>query len=157
VKVISRQLVVGSWQLLVSRLACCLLLTAYCQLFSNCTLEDNKFAQYTRQGEELYLKHCSNCHQAKGNGLGLVYPPVDVSDFIDNNLEKTICLIEYGTSGEMIVNGKSYNKPMPGIPTLTDLEIAEITTYLYNSWGRSKGIVEVKQVTKILEVCSSVQ
>jgi cytochrome c551 len=125
-----------------------------CLLFS-CSQQDNKLTQYTRQGEELYLKHCSNCHQANGKGLGLVYPPVDVSDFIDKNLEKTICLIEYGTSGEMIVNDKSYNKPMPGVPTLTDLEIAEIATYLYNSWGRSKGIVEVKQVTKILEECSS--
>ena len=116
-------------------------------------MQDNKLTQYTRQGEELYLKHCSNCHQANGKGLGLVYPPVDVSDFIDSNFQKTICLIEYGTSGEMLVNGKSYNKPMPGVPTLTDLEIAEIATYLYNSWGRSKGLVEIKTVTKILEEC----
>jgi cytochrome c551 len=130
----------------------CLLLFAYC-LLSSCSQQDNKLTQYTRQGEELYIKHCSNCHQRDGKGLGLVYPPVDVSDFIDNNFQKTICLIEYGTSGEMLVNGKSFNKPMPGVPTLTDLEIAEIATYLYNSWGRSKGIIEVKQVTKILEEC----
>lgn len=125
----------------------------YSLLLISCSPQDNKLAQYTRQGEELYLKHCSNCHQRDGKGLGLLYPPVDQSDFIDNNLEKTICLIEYGASGEMLVNGKSFNKPMPGIPTLTDLEIAEITTYLYNSWGRSKGIVEIKQVTKTLEGC----
>jgi cytochrome c551 len=122
-----------------------------------CSQQDNKLTQYTRQGEELYLKHCSNCHQANGKGLGLVYPPVDQSDFIENNLEETICLIKYGTFGEMLVNGKFYNKPMPGVPTLTDLEIAEIATYLNNSWGRSKGIVEVKAVTKILEECSSVE
>jgi mono/diheme cytochrome c family protein len=131
----------------------CLLITGYC-LLSSCSQQDTKLTRYVRQGEELYLKHCSNCHQDNGKGLGLVYPPVDQSDFIDKNLEKTVCLIEYGTSGEMLVNGKSFNKAMPGIPTLTDLEIAEITTYLYNSWGRSKGLVEVKQVTKILEGCS---
>jgi cytochrome c551 len=116
-----------------------------------------KVQQYTRYGEGLYIKHCSNCHQRDGKGLGLVYPPVDVSDFIDNNLAKTICLIEYGMQGEVIVNGKSYNKAMPGVPTLTDLEIAEIATYLYNSWGRNKGIVEIKVVTKTLKECSAVK
>jgi cytochrome c551 len=118
-----------------------------------CSQQETKLGLYKIQGEELYVKHCSNCHQADGKGLGLVYPPVDVSDFIDKNLEKTICLIEYGVAGEMLVNGKSYNKPMPGVPTLTDLEIAEIATYLRNSWGRSNGIVEVNRVTKILEEC----
>lgn len=133
-------------------LSSCWLLVVGCWMFA-CSQNDNKLTQYTRQGEELYLKRCANCHQADGKGLGLVYPPVDQSDFIDNNLEKVICLIEYGTSGEMLVNGKPFNKPMPGVPTLTDLEIAEIATFLYNSWGRSKGIVEVKRVTKILEEC----
>jgi mono/diheme cytochrome c family protein len=122
-------------------------------LLTSCSGKDMKVQQYARYGEELYIKHCSNCHQRDGKGLGLVYPPVDVSDFIDNNLTKTICLIEYGTQGEMTVNGKSYNKPMPGVPTLTDLEIAQIATYLYNSWGRNKGIVEVSRVTKVLQEC----
>lgn len=131
---------------------CCLLPIAYC-LLTSCSSKDMKVQQYTRYGEELYIKHCSNCHQRDGKGLGLVYPPVDISDFIDNDLARTICLIEFGTAGEMMVNGKSYNKPMPGLPTLTDLEIAEIATYLYNSWGRNKGIVEIKVVTKALEDC----
>jgi cytochrome c551 len=42
---------------------------------------------------------------------------------------------------------------MRGIPSLTDLEIAEITTYLYNSFGRSTGIVEVQQVTEVFRNC----
>lgn len=130
----------------------CWLLVVGCWL-SACSTKDMKVQQYARYGEDLYIKHCSNCHQRDGKGLGLVYPPVDVSDFIDNNLAKTICLIEYGMEGEVMVNGKSYNKPMPGIPTLTDLEIAEIATYLYNSWGRNKGIVEIKVVTKALSNC----
>ena len=30
-----------------------------------------KFEQYYVQGEQLYLKNCSNCHQKTGTGLGL--------------------------------------------------------------------------------------
>lgn len=119
-----------------------------------CSTKDNKFERYFVQGEELYSKHCSNCHQKSGKGLGLVYPPVDVSDYIDSNMESVICLIENGKKGEMVVNGKSFNQAMPGIPSLTDLEIAEIATYLYNNWGRRKGLIDVKEVTQVLLECN---
>ena len=113
-----------------------------------------KFQQYYIQGEKLFEQHCSNCHQKNGKGLGLVYPPLNQSDFIDGNQEKVICLIRYGISGELVVNGSQFNKEMPAIPSLTDLEIAEIITYLYNTWGRNEGILEVKEASKILENCA---
>ena len=132
--------------------AYCLLATAYFSLTS-CSQKDQKLNRYFIQGEELYNKHCSNCHQKNGKGLGLVYPPVDVSDYVDANMDEVICLIEKGKRGELIVNGKSFNQPMPGIPSLTDLEIAEIATYLYNSWGREKGLVDVGDVKATLARC----
>ena len=120
---------------------------------ASCSRQEVKLTQYIRQGEELYLKNCSNCHQKDGNGLGLVYPPVSQSDFFDNDPAKVICLIEFGLEGELKVNGKSFNKPMPAQPALTDLEIAEITTYLYNSWGRERGIIDVSSVTSAINTC----
>ena len=113
-----------------------------------------KEQQYYVHGEQLYLKHCSNCHQASGTGLGLIYPPLAKSDFIDKNFESVICLMRHGINGELIVNGKSFNKEMPGIPSLTDLEIAEIATYLYNTWGHQRDSVELKEVSAILDRCA---
>lgn len=101
----------------------------------------------------MYAIHCSNCHQKTGKGLGLLYPPLDRSDYMDQHLPEVICLIKNGKRGELMVNGEKYNQPMPGIPTLTDLEIAEIATFIYNSWTHEQGIIEVKQVAKILEEC----
>ncbi|MBA4055732.1 MAG: hypothetical protein C0490_13535 [Marivirga sp.] len=72
-----------------------------------------------------------------------------------NNVYQVICLIRNGKKGELIVNGKSYNQPMPAIPSLTDLEIAEIATYIYNSWENERGIVDVQDVSKILSLCDS--
>jgi cytochrome c551 len=126
--------------------------TAFFSLTS-CSQKDQKLNRYFIQGEELYNKHCSNCHQKNGAGLGLVYPPVDVSDYLESNMADVICLIENGKRGELVVNGKSFNQPMPGIPSLTDLEIAEIATYLYNHWGREKGLIDVADVTVILSTC----
>jgi len=113
-----------------------------------------KFDQYYIQGEILYTQHCSNCHQKNGKGLGLVYPPLDTSDYMTANRNEVICLIKNGKSGKLVVNGKSFNQPMQGIPSLTDLEIAEISTYIYNTWTHTKGIVEVKEVNAVLATCA---
>lgn len=123
-------------------------------IFQSCHTRDPKFQQYMVEGERLYMAHCSNCHQKDGSGLGLVYPPLASSDYIISNFDQTICLIKNGTKGEMIVNGKSFNQPMPGIPSLTELEIAEIATFITNSWGAEKGMVEIKTVSKSLNTCS---
>lgn len=112
-----------------------------------------KFQQYYLQGQTLYINHCSNCHQKNGTGLGRVYPPLNKSDFMENHFEEVICLMRHGKKGEIIVNGIRYIQGMPGIPTLTDLEIAEITTYIYNTWEHKRGIVEVKDVSQVLNSC----
>src|SRR5882672_9894998 len=131
----SRQWAVGSWMLN------CLLLTAYCLL--SCSGTDAKFQQYYVQGEELYIKHCSNCHQKSGKGLGLVYPPLGPSDYMEKNFDDVLCQMKYGRKGFLSVNGKDFNQPMPGVRSLTELEIAEVATYIYNTWGHDRGMVEV--------------
>lgn len=127
-------------------------------LLSGCSLsqkdEKTKFTNYFRQGEQLYVKHCSNCHQINGTGLGRIYPPLKDSDYMLNNFERVICLMRYGMDGELIVNGLDYKQAMPGVPGLTDLEVAEIATYIYNSWGNNRGLVEVKEVSRILNTCN---
>lgn len=120
---------------------------------SSCGTKDPKFQQYYVQGEQLYLKHCSNCHQRDGSGLGLLYPPINGSDFLKGNLNEVMCMMKKGRSGELVVNGKTYNQPMPGNPLLSDLEVAEITTYIYNTWGAEQGLISVQQASAVIEGC----
>jgi cytochrome c551 len=112
-----------------------------------------KFQQYFVAGETLYQKHCANCHQVNGTGLGKVYPPLEKSDFMEKNFEEVVCLLKFGKKGEIWVNGSMYNQEMKGIPELTDLEVASITTYIYNSWSHKRGLVEVTETTVILNAC----
>ncbi len=120
---------------------------------SACTPADPKFKQYLVEGERLYLLHCSNCHQRDGQGLRRVYPPVAGSDYLEANLNDVICGMKYGLQGEVTVNGIKYNQAMPGVPSLTELEIAEIATYLYNSWGAHRGVVDTRVIGPILDSC----
>ncbi|MBT1687692.1 c-type cytochrome [Dawidia soli] len=114
---------------------------------------NTKFKQYYIQGEQLYTRHCSNCHQKNGTGLGLLFPPLNVSDYMEQNQSEVLCLMRHGKQGELVVNGKSFNKAMPPIPSLTDLEIAEIATYIYNTWNHKQGIIDVREATKVLSDC----
>ncbi len=52
-----------------------------------------EFEQYYNQGEVLYTTHCSNCHQKDGKGLGLLYPPLDKSDFMEQNFDEVLCIM----------------------------------------------------------------
>ncbi|NBW33946.1 MAG: cytochrome c [Cytophagia bacterium] len=140
-----------------SFIGCCLLpLLISCSTSEKkITERSQKFDLYYIQGEKLYSTHCSNCHQKNGKGLGRVYPPLDSSDYMTNHVEEVICLIKYGKEGELLVNGKLYNQRMQGIEKLTPLEIAEISTYIYNTWTNDHGLIDVKQVELILQDCAT--
>ncbi|MEO5602488.1 MAG: cytochrome c [Cyclobacteriaceae bacterium] len=143
-------------QIFIFRLSTvCFLLFAFCFLLLKCSSESSssKFKLYYAHGEQLFKKNCANCHQSDGGGLKRLYPPLDSSDYMTNNYEAVICIMRYGMRGEVLVNGVQFNQPMPGMPALSDLEIAEIATYIYNSWEHERGIVEVKSVSLILESC----
>jgi len=114
---------------------------------------DIEFEQYYNQGEILYTTYCSNCHQKDGSGLALLYPPLNKSDFMDQNLDEVLCIMRNGKPTPTKVNGKIFVQPMRGVTALTDLDIAEIATYIYNTWDHKRGIITVKEATEKLAAC----
>lgn len=108
--------------------------------------------QYLAEGFALFETHCANCHQRDGKGLENLYPAIALEHL--KNKEQVICWIKYGIHQPMTVNGKNFDRPMPANPSLKELEIAEITTYLYNTWGNETSITTVDTVEKALEKCT---
>jgi cytochrome c551 len=130
----------------------CLLL-----LLTSCTSNQSiKYDQYVGGGLELYNTHCSNCHGAEGKGLKELYPPINGSDFLTNRLN-VICVIKYGAKGPMKVNGKTYNQVMPRNNQLYDLDIAQLTTYIYDKWGKDKKSITETDEVKLANCPSSGQ
>lgn len=117
--------------------------------------QEIEYEQYFNQGEVLYIKNCSNCHQMDGKGLGLLYPPLNNSDYVLANFDSVVCIIKYGKTTPTIVNGKTYVQPMQGLSDMTDLEIAEITTFIYNKWGGNRGKVTTDEVNEAVEKCDT--
>lgn len=86
------------------------------------------------RGRQLYLKNCFVCHQFNGQGIPGVHPPLAKSDFLMSDQERAIRIGCEGLSGEIVVNGKKYDGVMP-VVVLNDQEMADVLTYVRNSWG----------------------
>lgn len=109
----------------------------------------DKAASMTR-GQKVYNEYCKTCHQANGQGLGAVYPPLAKSDYlVKTPMPQIIKEVVNGKSGKIKVNGKEYNGVMAPMPKkYTDEDIAGVLTYVYNSWGNKGPVVTVADVKK---------
>ncbi len=86
-------------------------------------------------GEKLYQTYCTACHQANGQGLAGAFPPLAASDYMLADKNRAIKTVIGGLSGEITVNGKTYNAVMPNLSYLNDEQVANVVTYVMNSWG----------------------
>jgi len=99
-------------------------------------------------GRELFAGTCSVCHQANGAGLPGVFPPLAKSDFIAQDPKRAIGVVLHGLSGKVKVNGKDYDSVMPPMNQLNDDEVANILTYVLNSWDNPGGSFSAEEVKK---------
>ncbi|HYP17725.1 MAG TPA: copper-containing nitrite reductase [Opitutus sp.] len=100
------------------------------------------------RGKKVYLTACFACHQADGNGLPNIFPPLAKSDYLKADKERSIRAVVKGLSGPITVNGKSYNNLMPP-QDFSDEQVADVLTYVMNSWGNDLGDVSASQVKQV--------
>jgi nitrite reductase (NO-forming) len=55
----------------------------------------------------------------------------------------------HGLTGKIVVNSKEYNSVMPPMNQLNDDEVANILTYVLNSWGNPGGKISADEVKKV--------
>jgi mono/diheme cytochrome c family protein len=97
------------------------------------------------RGKEVYDINCTSCHMEKGEGLEGAFPPLAKSDYLMADKARSIKQILNGASGEMVVNGKTYNGEMPAMD-LTDEQVSDVLNYVRNSWGNKGAAVTPAEV-----------
>ncbi len=112
------------------------------------TLKDKPLAQKIKDGKQVYMNTCFACHQAEGQGIPNAFPPLAKSDYLNADVKRAIGIVLNGKTGEITVNGKKYNSVMTK-QTLTDEEVADVMTYIYNSWGNNKTNVTINKVKEV--------
>lgn len=100
-------------------------------------------------GKEIYADFCMQCHGANGKGDTKNFPPLDGSDWLTNNRDRSIAVVKFGQSGEIVVNKMNYNSSMPAMG-LSDQEVADVMNYVMTSWSNKQTkIVTEKEVAAI--------
>jgi nitrite reductase (NO-forming) len=105
--------------------------------------------QQIAAGAVLFMGTCSVCHQDSGQGIPDVFPPLAKSDYLNKDHERAIHIALNGLTGKVTVNGKTYESVMPPMSQLNDAEIANILTYVLNSWGNGGGVISKEQVKAV--------
>lgn len=105
--------------------------------------------QRISNGEKLYSTNCAACHQANGQGLAGAFPPLAKSDYLTDDPIKVAEAVINGLSGPITVNGVDYNSVMPNLEYLSDSDVADIVTYVVNSFGNEGGDVTVAEVAAV--------
>jgi nitrite reductase (NO-forming) len=102
------------------------------------------------KGKGVYMQTCFVCHQLNGEGLPNQIPPLAKSDFFAKmSDDEAVHTVLAGRSGEVIVNGKKYNGTMTPLNYLTDDQVANVLTYVRNSFGNEGSAVSVDEVKKV--------
>jgi len=107
-------------------------------------VEEVSTADYSA-GEEVFNSTCKACHQASGEGIVGAFPPLANSDYLLEDKNRAIKLILEGSSGEIVVNGETYNGTMTP-QNLEDQQVVDVLNYVLNSWGNDGGEVTLEEV-----------
>ena len=115
---------------------------------------DPKIASLTKEiqvekGKQVFMQTCFVCHQPEGQGIPGQIPPLAKSDFLMADKVRAIRGVLQGQSGEMVVNGKTYNGIMVPLNYLTDEQVANALTYVLNSWGNTGDQITQAEVAKV--------
>lgn len=100
-------------------------------------------------GNQLYIKHCLQCHQNDGKGVRGMFPPLAGNDKIKGPATDIIRIVLFGLDGPLTVNERDYNQPMPPQAYLTDKQIADILSYIRSSWGNQASKVTAADVGNV--------
>jgi len=104
-------------------------------------------ASITR-GKQVYLEQCLACHQADASGVPNMNPPLVKTKYVLGDKAALVKIVLNGMHGEKI-GDDDYTGVMAPHPDLADQQIADVLTYVHNSFGNKASAITVAQVKAI--------
>ncbi|MBD0288388.1 MAG: cytochrome c [Flavisolibacter sp.] len=116
----------------------CLLVAVY--LFSQTKKQPSAQASIKR-GQKVYESTCVVCHQKNGRGVPRLNPPLVKTKYVLGDKSQLVQIVLKGLNQPIEVEGETYNNIMPSLAQLTDQQIADVLTYIRNSFGNKASAV----------------
>ncbi|PTT84229.1 cytochrome C oxidase Cbb3 [Pelomonas sp. HMWF004] len=103
-------------------------------------------------GAALYASLCAACHQASGQGLPGVFPPLAASEWVLGKDTTAAAILLHGINGPLTVKGTVYNGAMPAFGgQLSDEQIAAVLSHIRSQWGNTAAAVTAETVAAARE------
>jgi mono/diheme cytochrome c family protein len=100
-------------------------------------------------GQKIYLQYCLSCHQVDGGGVPNMNPPLVKTSYVKGDKIRLIKVVLNGFAQSVDIDGQSYSNNMPPQNFLKDQEIADVLTYVRNSFTNKGTAVSVAQVRAV--------
>lgn len=101
------------------------------------------------RGKLLYKQYCMSCHQENGTGVPRMNPPLVKTEYVLGDKTRLIGILLNGLNEDVEIDGEYYSNPMPSQAALKDQEIADILSYVRNSFGNKASTVTAAEVTAV--------
>lgn len=100
-------------------------------------------------GEKVFKKYCISCHQADGGGVPNLNPPLINTSYVLGNKDSLIHIVLHGLNQNIEIEGEVFTNPMPALNILKDQEIADVLTYVRNSFGNKASAITPPEVKAV--------
>lgn len=101
------------------------------------------------RGKKIYETFCLACHQADGSGVPGLNPPLTKTKWVLGDKKQLIIILLKGMDEPIEVNGEEYSNVMASHAFLKDPEIADVLTYVRNSFGNKASVVSAAEVKAV--------
>ncbi|GGZ83467.1 c-type cytochrome [Algibacter mikhailovii] len=112
-------------------------------------VSQNIVEESIKRGKKIYMQNCVACHMPDGKGMTGAFSPLAKSDYLMEDINRSITTILEGLNGEITVNGITYYGAMVPFNSLTDKEIADVSNYIRNNWGNQGKPIEPELVADL--------
>jgi mono/diheme cytochrome c family protein len=110
---------------------------------------EQDFSASFKRGKVVYEKNCLACHQVNGAGVPRMNPPLIKTKHVLGDKIKLINIVIKGFNEEVEINGEFYDNPMPAQVQLNDQQVADVLTYVRNSFGNKATAIKVAEVKAV--------
>jgi mono/diheme cytochrome c family protein len=101
------------------------------------------------RGKQVYVQVCLACHMATAAGVEGMNPPLIKTKFVLGDKPALVKIVLNGMKGDIDIDGDTYHGVMAPHSELTDQQIADVLTYVRNSFGNKASVVTPTQVKTI--------
>lgn len=102
------------------------------------------------RGKKVYQSTCLSCHQAGGQGVPRMIPTLSKTDWVLGNKTRLVKVVKKGLKGgEVVIDGDHFASPMPAQVQLNDQQVADVLTFVRNSFGNKASGVSLAEVKAV--------